>query len=103
MVNNENSYSCGCEIRGEINGTINQAVLHDIVILKEEYERIYANASSDSQKKLDNMFEYKEITEYYILKEKYREDPFTLHLLKENGFLPMHENDYLILDLGWYA
>ena len=38
LVNNENSYSCGCEIRGEINGTINQAVLHDIVILKEFYD-----------------------------------------------------------------
>lgn len=83
--------------------TISESRQSAIVILKEEYERIYANASSDSQKKLDNMFEYKEITEYYILKEKYREDPFTLHLLKENGFLPMHENDYLILDLGWYA
>ncbi len=38
LVNNENSYSCGCEIRGEIQGTINQAVLHDIVIFKELYD-----------------------------------------------------------------
>ena len=35
LVNNENSYSCGCEIRGEIEGSINDAVLHDIVIFKE--------------------------------------------------------------------
>lgn len=35
LVNNENSYSCGCEMRGEIQGTINDAVLHDIVIFKE--------------------------------------------------------------------
>ncbi len=38
LVNNENSYSCGCEIRGEIEGSINKAVLHDIVIFKEFYD-----------------------------------------------------------------
>ncbi|MCM1056325.1 MAG: ATP-binding protein [Firmicutes bacterium] len=38
LVNNENSYSCGCEIRGEIRGTINDAALHDIVIFKEFYD-----------------------------------------------------------------
>ncbi len=38
LVNNENSYSRGCEIRGNIEGTINQAVLHDIVIFKEFYD-----------------------------------------------------------------
>ena len=38
LVNNENSYSCGCEIRGEIEGTINDAALHDIVIFKEFYD-----------------------------------------------------------------
>ncbi|MCI8527792.1 MAG: ATP-binding protein [Lachnospiraceae bacterium] len=38
LVNNENSYSCSCEIRGEIQGSINDAVLHDIVIFKEFYD-----------------------------------------------------------------
>lgn len=38
LVNNENSYSKACEIRGEVEGTINQAVLHDIVIFKEFYD-----------------------------------------------------------------
>ena len=38
LVNNENSYSCGCEIRGGIRGSINDAVLHDIVIFKEFYD-----------------------------------------------------------------
>ena len=38
LVNNENSYSCGCEIRGAIDGTINAAALHDIVIFKEFYD-----------------------------------------------------------------
>ena len=35
LVNNENSYSCGCEVKGEITGTINQAALHDIEIFRE--------------------------------------------------------------------
>ena len=38
LVNNENSYSCGCELKGEIDGTINDAALHDIVIFKELYD-----------------------------------------------------------------
>lgn len=38
LVNNENSYSKACEIRGEVEGTINQAALHDIVIFKELYD-----------------------------------------------------------------
>ncbi len=42
LVNDENSYSCGCEIRGGIQGTINQAVLHDIVIFKEFYDYNFA-------------------------------------------------------------
>ncbi len=42
LVNNENSYSCGCEIRGEIQGSINEAALHDIVIFKEFYDFDFA-------------------------------------------------------------
>ncbi|MDE7331497.1 MAG: ATP-binding protein [Lachnospiraceae bacterium] len=38
LVNNENSYSKACEIRGRVEGTINQAVLHDIVIFKEFFD-----------------------------------------------------------------
>lgn len=38
LVNNENSYSKACEIRGEVEGTINLAVLHDIIIFKELYD-----------------------------------------------------------------
>lgn len=38
LVQDENSYSCECEIRGEIAGTINQAVLHDITIFKEFFD-----------------------------------------------------------------
>ncbi len=43
LVNNENSYSCGCEIRGAIEGSINQAALHDIVIFKEFYDFDFAS------------------------------------------------------------
>ncbi len=45
LVNNENSYSCGCEIRGEIQGTINEAALHDIVIFKEFFDYDFTDMS----------------------------------------------------------
>ncbi|MCH5249410.1 MAG: ATP-binding protein [Lachnospiraceae bacterium] len=38
LVNNENSYSVSCEIRGNVQGTINELVLHDIQIFKEFYD-----------------------------------------------------------------
>ena len=38
LVNNENSYSKACEIRGQIEGTVNRAVLHDIEIVKEFFD-----------------------------------------------------------------
>lgn len=38
LVNNENSYSMACEIRGSVEGTINQMALHDIRIFKELYD-----------------------------------------------------------------
>ena len=43
LVNNENSYSRGCEIRGAIAGSINQAVLHDITIFKEFFDYDFAS------------------------------------------------------------
>lgn len=38
LVVNENSYSVACEIRGEVEGSINQLALHDIAIFKEFYD-----------------------------------------------------------------
>lgn len=35
LVNNENSYSLACEIRGQVEGSINQFVLHDMAIFRE--------------------------------------------------------------------
>ena len=42
LVNNEKRYSKACEIRGEVEGTINQAALHDIEIFKEFYDFDFA-------------------------------------------------------------
>ena len=38
LVGNENSYSLACEIRGEVEGSINQLALHDIAIFKEYFD-----------------------------------------------------------------
>ena len=38
LVNNENSYSVPCELRGETEGSINQLALHDITIFKEFFD-----------------------------------------------------------------
>lgn len=38
LVNNENSYSCACEMRGVVEGSINELVLHDIAIFKEFFD-----------------------------------------------------------------
>lgn len=46
LVNHENSYSRSTEIIGKIQGTINEAVLHDIVIFKELYDYDFSNIIS---------------------------------------------------------
>ena len=46
LVNNENAYSRACEIRGEVEGTINKAVLHDIVIFKELFDYDFSDLVS---------------------------------------------------------
>lgn len=38
LANNENAYSTGCEIRGEISGGINEPALNDFMIFKELFE-----------------------------------------------------------------
>lgn len=42
LVNNENSYSRSCEIRGSVEGTINEAVLHDIIVFRKFFAFNYA-------------------------------------------------------------
>lgn len=49
MVNNENAYSTSCEIVGEIEGTINDAALHDFEILRAFFEYDF----TDMMKTLD--------------------------------------------------
>ena len=46
LVNNENSYSRACEVVGPVEGSINQAVLHDIVILKEFFDYDFSSMCS---------------------------------------------------------
>ena len=43
LVNDENSYSRACEIRGPVEGSVNRAALHDIVLFKELYDYDYAD------------------------------------------------------------
>lgn len=38
LVNNENAYSCACEIRGAADGSINAVALHDFAIMKELFD-----------------------------------------------------------------
>lgn len=38
LVNNENAYSRACEMRGEVEGSINQIALHDFAIFKEYFD-----------------------------------------------------------------
>ena len=38
LVNHENAYSKACEIRGAVEGSINQIVLHDFTIIKEYFD-----------------------------------------------------------------
>ena len=42
LVNDENSYSRACEIRGAVEGSVNRAVLHDIVLFKELFDHDFA-------------------------------------------------------------
>ena len=59
LVNNENSYSRACEIRGAVEGTINRAVLHDIVILKEFYDYDFTDmANTLGVRDFDLVLEY---------------------------------------------
>ena len=50
LVNNENAYSKACEIRGDIEGSMNQIVMHDFTIIKELFD-----------------FDFKELAEYFEL------------------------------------
>ncbi len=38
LVNNENAYSMACEMKGDVEGTINQVALHDFAIFKELFD-----------------------------------------------------------------
>ena len=45
LVSHENSYSRSCEIRGAVEGTVNEAVLHDIAVFRELFTFDYAQTA----------------------------------------------------------
>ena len=64
LVNNENTDSRSTEIRGQINGTVNDAVLHDIVIFKELYDYDFTDMTDAlSLDAMKLVFDYKASTE----------------------------------------
>ena len=64
LVNNENTYSRSTEIRGQINGTVNDAVPHDIVIFKELYDYDFTDMTDAlSLDAMKLVFDYKASTE----------------------------------------
>lgn len=64
LVNNENTYSRSTEIRGQINGTVNDAVLHDIVIFKKLYDYDFTDMTDAlSLDAMKLVFDYKASTE----------------------------------------
>ena len=64
LVNNENAYSKACEIRGEVEGSINQIVLHDFEIIKSlfdfDFEKLAAYFEMDC---MDAMLNYQSMSE----------------------------------------
>lgn len=47
MANHENAYSKACEIRGEVEGSINEIALHDFAIFKELFDFDLGNFGKD--------------------------------------------------------
>ena len=59
LVNDENSYSMATEIRGNVEGTINQLALHDIAIFKEFFDYDFTNLLQQlSVPEFDMLFDY---------------------------------------------
>ncbi len=80
LVNNENSYSKACEIRGEIEGSINEAVLHDMVIFKEIFDYDFVPMMQALQVKgLELVLDYKaSIQESKVYNSRIRDHICTL-------------------------
>ena len=47
LVNNENAYSRGCEIRGGMEGSVNQIALHDFKIMKDLFDFDFTELAKD--------------------------------------------------------
>lgn len=60
LANDENAYSTACEIVGEVEGTINQAALHDLEIFRELFAYDFTNLAEKTDAScLNLMWDYK--------------------------------------------
>lgn len=60
LANDENAYSTACEIVGEVEGTINQAALHDLEIFRELFAYDFTNLAEKTDAScLNLMWNYK--------------------------------------------
>ena len=75
MVNHENAYSTGCEIVGQMEGSMNAMALHDFTILKDffdyDFSKIKTKLSIDC---LDELFDFAgSLTKSKVYNERIRE------------------------------
>lgn len=60
LANDENAYSTACEVVGEVEGTINQAALHDLEIFRELFAYDFTNLTEKTDAScLNLMWDYK--------------------------------------------
>ena len=63
LVNNENAYSKACEIRGEVEGSVNQIVLHDFEIIKSLFDFDFGKLASYFEMDcMDAIIDYQSMT-----------------------------------------
>ena len=63
LVNNENAYSKACEIRGEVEGSVNQIVLHDFEIIKSLFDFDFGKLASYFEMDcMDDITDYQSMT-----------------------------------------
>ena len=62
LVNNENAYSKACEIRGEVEGSINQIALHDFSIIKQYFDFDFSVLKTLSCECIEAITDYKSMS-----------------------------------------
>lgn len=105
IVNNENSYSKACEIRGRIEGTVNKAVLHDMEIIKEFFDYNFVSlAQKLGIRDLDLVLDYKaSIQESKVYNSRIRDRICNLALSLSNAATAEQMKDILTQFYGEYG